>query len=103
MFDHRPALSFSLAPALVSALTLLALACQPVGAETNPWYVGVSQGLTYESNLYRVDTTTDLNNGRDPTQPPVSRSDTVSVTSLVGGIDQPIGRQRLNYMRKECY
>jgi hypothetical protein len=56
-------------------------------AEASPWYAGVSQRLSYESNLYRVDASTALGE--------FSRSDTVSSTSLVAGLDQPLGRQRL--------
>ncbi|MBK9135698.1 MAG: MtrB/PioB family outer membrane beta-barrel protein [Betaproteobacteria bacterium] len=68
----------------------LALACiaslASAGAlaqEPNPYYVGASQSLVRESNLFRVD------DAASPTR------DTVSVTSLLAGIDQPIGRQRL--------
>ena len=68
---------------------LLALAClgQAAVAETSPWYVGVSQGLSQDSNLYRVDAGTALG--------ALSRSDTVSNTSLVAGLDQPMGRQHV--------
>lgn len=56
-------------------------------AETSPWYVGLSQGFTQDSNLYRVDAGTALGT--------LSRSDTVSNTSLVAGLDQPLGRQHV--------
>ena len=73
----------------LSLPALLVLACgSPAAlAETGPWYVGVAERLSHESNLYRVDTDTAL--GR------LSRSDTVASTSLVAGLDQPFGRQRL--------
>jgi hypothetical protein len=71
----------------LSALLALACLCPAAMAETSPWYVGVSERLTYESNLYRVDTGTALGS--------LSRGDTVSSTSLVAGLDQPLGRQRL--------
>ena len=74
-------------PATASYLVALVTLCPAAMAETNPWYVGVAERLTHESNLYRVDATTAL--GR------LSRSDTVSSTSLVAGLDQPLGRQRL--------
>ena len=45
-----------------------------------PYYLGVSQGFTHESNVFRS---------------PNGSSDTYSSTSLLGGFDQPIGRQRL--------
>jgi hypothetical protein len=67
---------------------LLAGLCPLAGAETSPWYLGVSQAFAYDSNLYRIDDNVTLTDG-------YSRSDTISTTSLVGGIDQPIGRQRL--------
>jgi hypothetical protein len=66
------------------ALTWL---CPTAMAETSPWYLGLSQAVSHESNLYRVDSATPLG--------ALSRSDTVSNTSLVAGLDQPLGRQRL--------
>ena len=60
----------------------------PAAAQTSPWYLGVVQALGYESNLYRMADAQQLS-------PDLSRSDTVSVTSLIGGIDQPVGRQRV--------
>lgn len=79
-------------PSCAHAPTLLALVlaglCPLAGAEANPWYLGVSQAFAYDSNLYRIDDNVSLGDG-------FSRSDTISTTSLVGGIDQPIGRQRL--------
>lgn len=53
------------------------------GQEPNPYYIGASQAVTRESNLFRVA------EGQPAT------SDTISATSLLAGIDQPIGRQRL--------
>jgi hypothetical protein len=50
---------------------------------SSPYYFGASQAFTRESNVFRV-----------PTGQPES-SDTYSTTSLLAGIDQPIGRQRL--------
>jgi hypothetical protein len=73
-------------PRPVAVAALLALAAPLAIAQTNPWYVGISQTFVHDSNLYRVE-------GDLP--PGYSRSDTISVTSLVGGLDQPIGRQRL--------
>jgi len=70
----------------VAAAALLAVAAPTASAETSPWYLGVSQAFQYESNLYRIE-------GDPP--PGYFRSDTLSVTSLIGGLDQPIGRQRV--------
>ncbi len=50
--------------------------------EANPYYVGIAQAFTHESNLFRVAT------GQPET------SDTFSTTSLLAGINQPFGRQR---------
>jgi len=72
-------------------LSLLGLACLIAGtavAETNPYYLGVVQSLSHESNLYRI--------GDNQTLPAgTSKSDNISATSLIGGIDQNIGRQRV--------
>jgi hypothetical protein len=84
MSDRRAFALCSPGPLLLLAGACL---CPSAMAETSPWYVGVSQGLAHESNLYRVDTATPIGS--------LSRSDTVSNTSLVAGLDQPIGRQRL--------
>jgi hypothetical protein len=48
--------------------------------DPNPYYIGVSQALTHDSNVYRI---------------PSGVSDNYSTTSLLGGFDQAIGRQRL--------
>lgn len=72
-------------PALALALMGTAgLAC----AETSPYYLGISQGFSHDSNVYRVSDGLQLPAG-------LSKGDTISTTSLLGGIDQPIGRQRL--------
>jgi hypothetical protein len=70
------------------AALLATLGCGAAHAdEPNPWYIGASQTFTYESNLYRI--------GDGQTLPAgTSKSDTISSTALIGGIDQPIGRQR---------
>lgn len=49
-------------------------------ADPNPYYIGISQALTHDSNVYRI---------------PSGPSDNYSTTSLLGGFDQQIGRQRL--------
>lgn len=64
---------------------LLAPAAQ---AQSQPYYLGVSQSLGHESNLYRIGDLQVLPAG-------LSKSDTVSSTALFGGIDQAFGRQRL--------
>ncbi len=48
--------------------------------EPSPYYIGVTQAITHDSNVYR------LSNGS---------ADTFGSTGLVGGFDQSIGRQRI--------
>jgi hypothetical protein len=64
-----------------AAAMLLAGASIAWADEPSPWYLGVSQGLTHDSNVYRISG---------------GPADTYSTTSLLGGFDQPIGRQRLH-------
>ncbi len=52
-------------------------------SDPNPYYIGVSQGFTHDSNV-----------GRTPGSV-ASASDTISSTGLTAGINQPFGRQRL--------
>ena len=51
-----------------------------VAADPNPYYLGVSQGFTHDTNVYRI---------------PSGPGDNYSSTSLFGGFDQPISRQRV--------
>jgi hypothetical protein len=60
-----------------AALGLLSLQAQ---AQSSPWYIGVQQRIEHQTNVYQSAGT------------PVS--DTVSTTSLIGGFDQQISRQR---------
>ena len=46
-----------------------------------PWYIGVGQGFFHDTNVYRV---------------PDGSGDTYSSTTLFGGFDQRLGRQRLH-------
>lgn len=66
----------SLAATLLSATAVEAWADEP-----SPWYISASQGFTHDSNVYRT---------------PDGPGDNYSTTSLLGGFDQPIGRQRLH-------
>jgi hypothetical protein len=70
-------------PRLTLVTLALAAITGPVLAQTSPWYLGVAQAFTHDSNIRRV---------ADGT--PATGS-TVSTTSLLAGLDQPIGRQRL--------
>ncbi len=75
---------------LCLAAALACVAPASAWAEGNPYYLGVSQSLAHESNLYRLGDGQVLAAGSA-----ASRSDTVSTTSLFGGVDQSIGRQRV--------
>lgn len=77
-------------PATRIAAALVLLASPLAMAETSPYYIGVSQAFGHESNLYRVGGNAGLPAGAQ------SESDTISTTSLVAGIDQTWGRQRLS-------
>lgn len=69
---------------LSAALGLLGAAClgsSTAWAEQSPYYYGASLSLNHVSNIYRVS-----NN---------ANSDEVATVSLLGGIDQHLGRQRL--------
>lgn len=72
-------------PALALFLTL---AAGLATAETSPYYLGVSQGFSHDSNVYRLGDSSSLPTG-------LQRSDTISTTSLLAGLDQPLGRGRL--------
>ena len=52
-------------------------------AQANPFYAGVGQTLTQESNFLRA------------AEGQLATRETISTTSLLLGLDQPIGRQRL--------
>lgn len=59
-----------------------------VHAQTSPYYVGIEQAFSYESNVFNLENTS--------APPPNVQgvSDVISITTLNGGIDQPFGRQR---------
>jgi hypothetical protein len=73
---------------LGAAALLALLPALPAAAQTGPYYIGVLQSFTHDSNIVRL---------RDdqPAPPGISKSDTVSTTALVAGLDQPLGRGRL--------
>ena len=62
---------------------LAALAASSSGVawadEPTPWYVGASEAFTHDSNVYRA---------------PNAQADSYASTALLGGFDQPVGRQR---------
>jgi hypothetical protein len=72
------------------ALTLATVAASAVQAQpqprddgSGPWYLRAAQSFNYDSNIFRVP------DGEDNHE-----SDTISITELTAGIDQPYGRQR---------
>jgi hypothetical protein len=70
----------------LSMLLTLAAGHQAATAQAsdpNPYYIGVSQGFTHDSNVGRTAGSVS------------SASDTISSTGLTAGINQPFGRQRL--------
>ena len=61
----------------------------PALAQSSPWWAGAALNLTHDSNIYRqADGAAPLPAGR-------GRSDTILTSSLLAGLDQPIGRQHL--------
>jgi len=64
------------------------LTAPSVAAQTSPYYVALSQSFSHDSNLLRLDRNAALQEGQ-------SRADTVSSTSLLAGLDQTLGRQRV--------
>jgi hypothetical protein len=78
----------ALAATATAALALLSAGAAQ--AQSSPYYIGVSQSLAHDSNLYRVGGNVGLPAGAQ------SESDTIATTSLVAGVDQSWGRQRLS-------
>ncbi len=72
----------------LTATLLWALASTGATAQSSPYYIGVAQTFAHNSNLIALRDNQALPAG-------LSKSDTVSSTALVAGIDQPFGRQRL--------
>jgi len=70
------------------ALVLAAGLAPAAWAQSQPYYLGVSQSLGHESNLYRI-------GSQDLLPAGLQRSDTLATTAVFGGIDQAIGRQRV--------
>jgi hypothetical protein len=76
-------------PALASALIALLGCAGAARGEASPYTIGVSETYSHESNLVRL-----------PDEAPLpaalyAKTDWIASTALFGGIDQPIGRQRV--------
>jgi hypothetical protein len=63
-------------------------AAQVALAQSSPWYLSSALVVTHDSNLLRLGRTQPAPSGE-------SKSDTLTSLSLVGGLDQPVGRQRV--------
>lgn len=74
-------------PQALALAALLALA-GPAAAQSSPWYVSGLFTATHDDNLLR------LGDNQQPL-PGQSRSDTVTSTALIAGLDQLISRQRV--------
>jgi hypothetical protein len=75
-----PIFSFAFRPTLAAA-ACAALCTSMAVAETTPYYIGVSQAFTHDTNVFRATEGNEI-------------SDTYSSTGLLAGINQPFGRQR---------
>ena len=79
----------------VAVMAQAVITPNPVGRQdlqgSSPYYIGASQAFSRDSNIFRA--------ARDPVDRVLLGqrlvADTISTTSLLAGIDQPIGRQRL--------
>lgn len=66
----------------------LALSGGAAHAQASPWFVSGQLSMTNDDNVLR------LGDGQQPLAG-LSRSDTIRTAAVIGGLDQPIGRQRL--------
>lgn len=75
-----PIFSFAFRPTL-AATACAALFSSMAAAETSPYYIGVSQAFTHDTNVFRSTEGSEI-------------SDTYSTTGVLAGINQHFGRQR---------
>ncbi len=64
----------------VAAAAAALLAGAPAWAEESPYYIGGSLGATHDSNIFRR---------------AAREADTITSEGIFGGVDQPLGRQRV--------
>ena len=87
--ESRPlACTVNLALALATG-GVASLAATPAAAESRPYYIGISESISRDSNLLRLGDDQQATAG-------YSRADTIFSTALQAGIDQPFGRQRFS-------
>jgi hypothetical protein len=84
---RTPARATAVATAL-AALSLPAWCDTDATTPASPWSIGALETVTHDSNIFR------LADGVAPPSPG-SRGDWISMTGLIGTLDQPIGRERL--------
>lgn len=70
-------------PVAAAIAIALATLCTAASAQQSPYYIGASQTFGHDSNIFRLPD--DL----------AESSGTISTTSVLAGLDQPIGRQRV--------
>ena len=76
----------------LAAATLLAACCGAwADDDPNPYYIGLTQSFSHDSNVYRVQPNTPVSTDKGVK---LSPGDNYWSTGLVGGVDQPFGRQR---------
>lgn len=64
------------------------MACGSISAQSGPYWLGLSENISHDNNLYRLSSGAAVPGG-------LSRGDTTFATTLFAGLDQPIGRQRV--------
>ena len=69
-------------------LMLLGMLTGFAAAEPNPYYLGASLGWSHDNNLLRLGNT-------EATPAGLQKADSITTVSLLAGLDQPIGRQRV--------
>ena len=68
---------------------VMLLACGGVSAQSSPYFIGLSQTLGYDSNLLRL-------GNEEPVPEGFSKADTSTTTTLLAGLSQRLGRQRVS-------
>lgn len=72
----------------LACAAVAALLCSGAWGQSSPWYVGAALGWSHDSNIYRLPDAAVSPGG-------IGGSDRITTASLLGGLDQTIGRQRL--------
>ncbi len=75
-------------PVLLASCAALAAGSLPAAAQSSPWFVSGQLSLTHDDNLLRLGVA-------QPAPAGQSRSDSITSIGLIAGLDQPVGRQRV--------